>query len=53
MLEKRLLVMEIPHTSTPDKEAGDCCVFPKQISPTLYCNDKSLDSLGIASAFYE
>lgn len=45
--------MEVSHTSVPDKEAGDCCVFPKQVSLNLYCNDKSLDSVCIASAFYE
>ena len=45
--------MEVSHTSAPDKEAGDYSVFPKQVSPNLYCNEKSLDSVCIASAFYE
>lgn len=42
---------DITHIS-PDKAAGDS-VFPKQVSPNLYWNDESLDSLGIASAFHE
>lgn len=52
-VREEIISYGIPHTSAPDKEAGDCCVFPKQISPNLYCDDKSLDSLGIVSAFYE
>lgn len=38
--------------SAPDKEAGDYCVLPKQVSPNLYSNDESLDFFGIASAFF-